>query len=216
MSEIPGIVEQFRNAAKRALDAGFDGVEIHGANGYLPDQFLQDGTNQRTDAYGGPVENRARVMLEITQAALSVWGKGKVGVRISPSSRFGSMFDSNPRATFGYLAARLNNMDLAYLHVIEPRISGTETVDEYAGPVAVEHLRHIFKGTLIAAGGFSGPTAEALLASGKADMVAFGRAFIANPDLPMRLRNRLPLTLYDRETFYSAGERGYTDYSFAV
>ncbi|NWB30338.1 alkene reductase [Pseudomonas gingeri] len=216
LDEIPGLIEQFRNAARLALEAGFDGVEIHGANGYLPDQFLQDGTNKRTDVYGGPIENRARFMLEITRAAISVWGAGKVGVRISPSSSFGSMHDSDPWNTFGYLAAQLNDLGLAYLHVVEPRIKGTETVDEHAGPVAVEYLRRIFKGPIIAAGGFSGASAEALLASGDADMVAFGRAFIANPDLPKRLRDDLPLNPHDRDTFYGGGERGYIDYPFAT
>jgi N-ethylmaleimide reductase len=215
IDEIPGVIEEFRKGAALALEAGFDGVEIHGANGYLPDQFLQDGTNKRTDAYGGPVENRARFMLEITQAAISVWGKGRVAVRLSPSSSYGSMHDSDPQATFGYLAQQLDTLGLAYLHVVEPRIKGTETVDAHAAPVAVQYLRTLFKGPIIAAGGFDRKSAEAIVAEGHADMVAFGRHFISNPDLPRRLREDLPLNAYDRNSFYGGDERGYTDYPFA-
>ncbi|WP_420235501.1 alkene reductase [Pseudomonas sp. ABY48] len=214
LAEIPGIVESFRQGAELAKEAGFDGVEIHGANGYLPDQFLQDGTNKRTDAYGGPIENRARFLLEITHAAISVWGQGRVGVRLSPSSSYGSMHDSNPRATFGYVAKQLDALGLAYLHVVEPRVKGNETIDEDAEPVAVQYLRTLFKGPMIAAGGFHLLSAEALLARGDADMVAFGRAFIANPDLPRRLRDDLPLNAYDRDTFYGGNAQGYTDYPF--
>jgi N-ethylmaleimide reductase len=216
IDEIPGIVEEFRAGAALAREAGFDGVEIHGANGYLPDQFLQDGSNTRTDAYGGSIANRARFFLEVTTAAVSVWGGDRVGVRISPSGTYGSMADSDPQATFGYLAGQLNRFGLAYLHVVEPRIKGTETVIEGAAPIAVGYLRKIFKGTIIAAGGFDGDGAEAVLASGDADLVAFGRDFIANPDLPARLRDKLPLNAYDRDTFYGGNARGYTDYPFAV
>jgi len=215
IEEIPGIVDEFRKGAALALEAGFDGVEIHGANGYLPDQFLQDGTNKRTDAYGGPIENRARFMLEITEAAISVWGKGRVGVRLSPSSSYGSMYDSDPQVTFGYLAQQLDTLGLAYLHVVEPRIKGTETIDEHAAPVAVQYLRKLFKGPIIAAGGFDRKSAEAIVAEGHADMVAFGRHFISNPDLPRRLREDLPLNAYDRDSFYGGDERGYIDYPFA-
>jgi len=215
LDEIPGIVEEFRLGAERALKAGFDGVELHGANGYLPDQFLQDGSNRRDDSYGGSIANRSRFFLEVTAALVSVWGKGRVGVRISPSGTYGSMYDSNPQATFGYLVEQLNQFNLAYLHVVEPRIKGTETIDEQAEPVAVRHLRSIFKGPLIAAGGFDRLSAENLLASGDADMVAFGRHFISNPDLPRRLRDDIPLNKYDRDTFYGGDARGYTDYTFA-
>ena len=128
LHEIPGIIEEFRSGAERALRAGFDGVEIHGANGYLPDQFLQDGTNKRTDEYGGPIENRARFLLEVTQAAISVWGADRVGVRIAPSGTYGSMSDSDPAATFGYVATELDRLGIAYLHVVEPRIKGTEEI----------------------------------------------------------------------------------------
>ena len=216
INEIPGIVEAFRHGAELALAAGFDGVEIHGANGYLPDQFLQDGSNTRTDEYGGSIENRARFFLEITAAAVSVWGGDRVGVRISPSGTYGSMADSNPQATFGYLATQLNQFGLAYLHVVEPRIKGTETVARDAAPVAVAYLSKLFAGPIIAAGGFDLAGAEAVLDNGDADLVAFGRAFIANPDLPARLRANLPLNAYDRDTFYGGDAHGYTDYPFAA
>jgi N-ethylmaleimide reductase len=216
IGEIPAIVEEFRLGAQLALEAGFDGVELHGANGYLPDQFLQDGSNHRTDSYGGSIANRARFFLEVTAALVSVWGEGRVGVRISPSGTYGSMYDSDPQATFGYLAEQLNQFKLAYLHVVEPRIKGTETVDENAEPVAVRHLRKIFNGPVIAAGGFKRDSADAVIAAGDADLVAFGRDFIANPDLPARLRDKLPLNAYDRDTFYGGDARGYTDYPFAA
>ncbi|WP_342627397.1 alkene reductase [Nguyenibacter vanlangensis] len=209
--EIPAIIEQFRQGAARAKAAGFDGVEIHGANGYLPDQFLQDGTNHRTDEYGGPIENRARFLLEITQAAIDVWGAGRVGVRLSPSGTYGAMSDSNPQKTFGYVAEKLNGMGIAYLHVVEPRIRGTELIAE-GDAVAARTLRGVFSGTLIAAGGFDGAGAEAIIRAGDADAVAFGRHFISNPDLPERLRHDLPLTPYDRSTFYGGGAHGYVDY----
>lgn len=216
LEEIPAIVDEFRSGAALALQAGFDGVEIHGANGYLPDQFLQDGSNLRTDSYGGSIANRARFFLEITAAAVSVWGAGRVGVRISPSGTYGSMFDSDPQATFGYLAGQLNQFELAYLHVVEPRIKGTETVDAHAAPVAVAYLRKIFTGPIIAAGGFDRASAGAVIDSGDADLVAFGRHFISNPDLPARLQDDLPLNDYDRETFYGGDARGYSDYPFAA
>jgi N-ethylmaleimide reductase len=211
--EIPGIIARFGEGAARAKAAGFDGVEIHGANGYLPDQFLQDGTNKRTDDYGGPIENRARFLLEVTQAAIDVWGADRVGVRISPSGSYGSMHDSDPQTTFGYVAQRLDALRIAYLHVVEPRIQGTELIAQ-SQAVAARHLRKIFGGTLIAAGGFDGASAETILATGDADAVAFGRAFIANPDLPERLRLGAPLNPYDRSTFYGGNAHGYTDYPF--
>ena len=215
LHEIPGIIEEFRSGAKRALRAGFDGVEIHGANGYLPDQFLQDGTNKRTDEYGGPIENRARFLLEVTQAAISAWGADRVGVRISPSGTYRSMSDSNPPATFGYAATQLDRLGIAYLHVVEPRIKGTEEISRGQAPVAAQHLRPKFSRTLIAAGGFAADSAEAIVAAGDADLVAFGRHFISNPDLPERLRRGLPLNRYDRSTFYGGDARGYLDYPAA-
>lgn len=215
LREIPGIIEEFRAAADRALRAGFDGVEIHGANGYLPDQFLQDGTNKRTDEYGGPIENRARFMLEVTQAAVSVWGADRVGVRIAPSGTYGSMSDSDPAATFGYVTTQLDRLGIAYLHVVEPRIKGTEEIAYGKAPIAAQHLRPKFSRTLIAAGGFTPASAEAVVTFGDADLVAFGRHFISNPDLPERIRQGLPLTDYDRSTFYGGDARGYTDYPAA-
>jgi N-ethylmaleimide reductase len=212
-SEIPVIIAEFGAGAARAKAAGFDGVEIHGANGYLPDQFLQDGTNKRTDDYGGSLENRARFLLEVTQAAIDVFGADRVGVRLTPSGEYGSMSDSDPEATFGYVTSKLDEMGIAYLHVVEPRIKGTELIED-AEPIAVRHLRPLFRGTMIAAGGFDGASAEDLLIAGDADAVAFGRSFIANPDLPERLRRDLPLTPYDRDTFYGGDARGYTDYPF--
>jgi N-ethylmaleimide reductase len=210
--EVEAIVDEFRQAAVRAKAAGFDGVEIHGANGYLIDQFLQDGTNKRTDKYGGSVENRVRFLLEITEAVTSVWGAGRVGVRLGPSGRWASMSDTDPETTFGYAAEQLNRFDLAYLHVIEPRIVGGEAPEEGKPAVAAANLRKIFNGRIIAAGGFDRDGAQEILDRGDADLVAFGRFFSANPDLPRRLREDLPLNDYDRDTFWGGDHRGYTDF----
>ena len=214
IEEIPGVVEEFRSAALNAKASGFDGVEIHAANGYILDQFLQDGTNKRTDSYGGPIENRARLLFEVVDATAEVWGKGRVGVRLSPNSTYNSMFDSDPEATFGYVAARLNRYGLAYLHVIEPRVKGIETISEGQSPAASALLRKIYKGNLLAAGGFDPESAEAIIERRDADMVAFGRYFISNPDLPRRIQLGLPLNSYNRDTFYNNDSRGYTDYPF--
>lgn len=214
IEEIPGIIDEFRRGAERAKAAGFDGVEIHGANGYLLDQFLQDGSNKRTDAYGGSVENRARLLLEVTEAVVSVWGAGRVGVRIAPSGTWASMSDSNPEATFGYVAEQLNRFDLAYLHIVEPRIVGAEAPVEGQPPVAAAQLRKIFKGTILAAGGFEPEGAADIVENGDADLVAFGRHFAANPDLPKRIELGLPLNPYDRNTFWGGDHRGYSDYPF--
>ncbi|MFO1020385.1 MAG: alkene reductase [Planctomycetales bacterium] len=214
LEEIPGIVADFRKGAERAKRAGFDGVEIHGANGYLLDQFLQDGSNKRTDAYGGPVENRARLLLEVTQAAVDVWGPGRVGVRLAPSGTWAGMSDSDPEQTFGYVAEQLNQFNLAYLHVVEPRIRGGELIDPGTKAVSSAQLRQIFTGKIIAAGGFEPDEARAIIERKDADLVAFGRHFIANPDLPQRIKLGLPLNPYDRSTFYGGDHRGYTDYPF--
>lgn len=210
--EISALVESFRLAARRARDAGFDGVELHSANGYLVDTFLQDGTNQRTDAYGGTIEKRARFPLEATEALISVFGADRVGVRVSPSGKWGSISDSDPQATFGYFARRLNEYGLAYLHVIEPRVMGTETLEEGKAPVASTFLRRHFAGPIIAAGGFDMAGAEQILRSGDADLVAFGRWFSSNPDLPGRLRRNLPLTPYVRDAFWGGDENNYIDF----
>ncbi|WP_175770692.1 MULTISPECIES: alkene reductase [Burkholderia] len=214
LNEITGIVEQFRRGATRAKEAGFDGVELHGANGYLFEQFLLDGTNHRTDAYGGPIENRARFLFETLDAVVSVWGPGRVALRLSPSGTYGTMSDSDPHATFGRVAERLNSYDLAWLHVIEPRVRGIVDQETSDLDVTSKNMRRIYKGTIIAAGGFTGESAEQIVANGHADLVAFGRMFISNPDLPERLRAGKPLTRYDRSTFYGGGARGYTDYAF--
>jgi N-ethylmaleimide reductase len=208
-------VESFREAARRGVEAGFDGVELHAANGYLFDQFLQDGSNKRTDRYGGSFENRARFLLDATRAVISVWGSDKVAVRLGPSGSWGDMSDSDPEGLFTYVAAELDKLGLAYLHLIEPRIAGNiEDEARDQTPVAAALMRRFFHGTIIAAGGFTGKSAEAIVASGDADLVAFGRHFIANPDLPERLRRNLPLNPYDRATFFGGTEVGYTDYPF--
>lgn len=212
--EILGIIDEFCQAAQRALDAGFDGVELHAANGYLPEQFLLDGSNTRNDAWGGSLAHRARFLLDTVAALTKVWGAGRVGVRISPSGTYGDMHDSDPATTFNYLAEKLNEFALAYLHIIEPRIVGPEDRDSrhYADPVASRELRSFFHGIIIAAGGFKPATANAILASGEADLVAFGRLFISNPDLPERIRQGYPLADYDRDTFFGGDAYGYTDY----
>ena len=205
--EIPGIIAQFRNAAQRAVEAGFDGVEVHAANGYLLDQFLRDRTNRRTDTYGGSVENRARLLLEVTDAVADVWGADRVGVRISPVGTFNNMYDSEPDVTFGHVAKELSRFGLAYLHVVEH--SGTG--------VAVQRfdkrrLRQLFGGTYLANGGYDRERANAVLAAGEADAVTFGSLFIANPDLPLRFALNASLNAPDPSTFYGGDERGYTDY----
>jgi N-ethylmaleimide reductase len=212
LDEIAQLVESFRLGAVRAKAAGFDGIELHNANGYLADTFLQDGTNKRTDRYGGSVENRARFSLELVEALLSVFGPGRVGVRVSPSGQWGAISDSDPEATFGYFAEQLNRYPLAYLHVIEPRVKGVETIDETRATVASSFLRKIYQGTIISAGGFDRTGAEAILQKGDADLVAFGRFFTSNPDLPERLRRNLPLTSYRREAFWGGDEHWYTDF----
>ena len=214
IEEISGIIEDYRAGAERATLAGFDGVEIHGANGYLLDQFLQDNSNHRTDAYGGPIENRARLLLEVTQAVISVWGKDRVGVRLGPNSVFNGMLDSNPDQTFGYAADELHKLEIAYLHLIEPRIGGNIAIKDGVPPVAAAQFKKIFKGIIIAAGGFEADTAEDIIKNGDADLVAFGRYFISNPDLPRRIRLEQPLSPHDRATFYGGDARGYTDYPF--
>lgn len=211
-AEIPGVIELFRQAADRALQAGFDGIELHGANGYLVDQFLQDGTNRRTDKYGGPLENRVRFVLETLNALIAVWGSRRVGLRFSPSGEWGDISDTNPERTFGYLAEQLNPLQLAYLHVIEPRIKGDDWLHEGQEPVASSFLRKKFTGPIIAAGGFDREGADAILDRGEADLVAFGRWFASNPDLPIRLRKGLPLAAYDRQYFWGGTELGYIDY----
>jgi N-ethylmaleimide reductase len=210
--EIKAIVEDYRNAARRAMAAGFDGVELHAANGYLPDQFLQDGSNKRTDSYGGSIQNRSRFLLEIVDALVSVWGGDRVAARIGPSGTWNGMSDSNPQALFSHVALELNQFGLAYLHVIEPRVKGSVVIAEGEAPIAAHQFRKIFKGKIIAAGGFEPDSAEAIIKSGGADLVSFGRYFVSNPDLPLRIERALPLSRYDRDTFYTFDAHGYTDY----
>jgi N-ethylmaleimide reductase len=214
ITEIAGIVEDYRKAAQRAMDAGFEGVELHAANGYLMDQFLQDGSNKRTDEYGGPIENRARFLFEVVASLVSVWGRDRVAVRIGPSGTWNGMSDSNPEALFTHVADKLNQFGLAYLHIIEPRVKGNVVIHEGQSPVASERLRKVFKGKIVAAGGFEPDTAKAIVEKGDADAVTFGRYFLSNPDLPLRIREGLPLNPYDRDTFYTFDARGYTDYPF--
>ena len=202
LEEIPSIVEAYRVGAENAKLAGFDGVEIHGANGYLLDQFLQDKTNQRTDIYGGPIENRARLMLEVTDAVISVWGADRVGMHLAPRGDAHDMGDSNPLATFGYVARELGKRRIAFICVRE------SLGDNRIGP----HLKAAFGGSYIANEGFTQVTANQVLAAGEADAVAFGVPLLANPDLPARFRKNAPLNQPDQSTFYAPGPKGYTDY----
>ncbi len=213
-NEIPRIVADFAQAARNAKAAGFDGVEVHGANGYLLDQFLQDGSNQRTDAYGGSIENRARLLLEVVDAAIKVWGAGRVGVRLSPYGTFNDMKDSDPVALFTYVLGQLDARKVGYVHLIEPRSSSAGSSDTNLPntPDTAEVFREEFSGVLISAGGYGREDAMEVVAEGIADAVAFGRLFIANPDLPLRLQQGADLNKYDRSTFYGGAEKGYTDY----
>jgi len=212
LTEIAMIVDKYRKAAQNAWRAGFDGVEIFAAQGHLVEQFLQDGSNKRTDDYGGSFENRARFLTEIVEAVAGVIGRDRVGVRISPSSTFNGMSDSDPEGLFHHVAKRLDQARIAYLHVIEPRISGADTIAEGQGHIAAEALSRVFRGTIIAAGGFTPETATAAVTNGDASLIAFGRHFTSNPDLPFRIERGLPLTPYDRTTFYGGGEQGYVDF----
>jgi N-ethylmaleimide reductase len=212
VTEIHEIVAQYRAAAVNAKRAGLDGIEILAGQGHLVEQFLHDGTNKRTDLYGGSIDNRTRLLCEILAAVTEVLGSDHVGVRISANSVFNGMGDSDPHALYRQLTTRLNDFNLAYLHVIEPRISGADTVAEGAGPVAALDLGKHFTGTLIAAGGFTPESAEAAVRDGVASLIAFGRHFTSNPDLPHRIKNDLPLAPYDRSTFYAFDAKGYTDF----
>jgi len=201
LAEIPGLVEAFRQGAQNAQAAGFDGVEIHGANGYLLDQFLQDSTNKRTDEYGGPIENRARLMLEVADAVISVWGADRVGMHLAPRGDAHDMGDSDPLATFSYVANELSRRRLAFLCVREALGPGR------LGP----RLKAAFGGSYIANEKFTQGTGEQVLAAGEADAVAFGVLFIANPDLPLRFALNAPLNPPNPSTFYAPGPVGYTD-----
>jgi N-ethylmaleimide reductase len=208
--EIPGVVEQFRRGAENAQRAGFDGVEIHGANGYLIDQFLRTGTNRRTDDYGGSLENRLRFPLRVVEAVVGVWGADRTGIRVSPTGSFNDMRDEDPVETYGALAERLAEIGIAYVEVVEDSFQGN-----HAGgrpePV-VDAIRSGFGGTYIANGAYSADEARQRIAAGRCDLVSFGRLMIANPDLPERFRRGASLNDWDEATFYGGGEAGYTDY----
>jgi N-ethylmaleimide reductase len=213
-NDIPLVIDAFRQAAKNALAAGFDGVEIHGANGYLIEQFLQSRSNRRTDQYGGSIENRVRFLLEATQAAVEVWGAERVGVRLSPYGIANGSGEPDPMPLYTQAIKALDRLGLAYLHFIEPRSSGAgrAEVNHQNVPSAMVLFRAMWSSKLISAGGFTGESADAAIAAGHADAIAFGRIFISNPDLPQRLQHGYPLTPYNRATFYGGGEKGYTDY----
>ncbi len=201
-SEIPGVIDAFHRGARNAQKAGFDGVELHAANGYLIDQFLQDGTNRRTDDYGGPIENRARLLLEVVDRLTSVWGAGRVGVHLAPRGDAHDMRDSNPLATFSYVASELGRRGIAFICARE-RVG-----DGRIGP----QLKAAFGGVYVANEGFSRESAEAVIAAKEADAVAFGKLFLANPDLPNRFAEAAPLNEWKADTFYKGGADGYVDY----
>jgi N-ethylmaleimide reductase len=212
--EIPYIVKQYVCGARNALEAGVDGIEVHAANGYLLDQFLNSGTNRRADAYGGSVENRARLLLEVVEAVIRVWGANRVGVRLSPLGTFNDIYDQDPEKTFGCVAKKLNEYGLAYLHLVNPAIAELEKGLE-PDPRAIrmlDLLRKKFHGALILTGGFDHGTAEKWLKEGRADLIGFGRKFLANPDLPTRFRQHAHLNADDPSTYYGGGPIGYIDY----
>jgi len=212
--EICAIVLDFRQAARNAMLAGFDGVEIHGANGYLIDQFLHDGSNLRSDSYGGGIENRSRFLLDVVDAISEEIGIDRTAIRLSPYSQFNDMRDSDSKALFSYVLAQLSQRQLAYLHLVEARAAELGLSDELRAGLDnnVALFRNAFSGPVISAGGYTRESAESLLAAGGADAVAFGRGYIANPDLVERLTSNAPLNPYDRATFYGGAEQGYLDY----
>jgi N-ethylmaleimide reductase len=207
--EIAAVVDQYRVGAANALAAGFDGVEIHGANGYLIDQFLRDKTNQRTDRYGGPVRNRTRFLREVAEAVVGVWGAERVGVRLSPSNLFNDIADSTPAETFGHAISELDTLRLAYLHLVEPTPAQAAAIGVC---LDADHFRKRWHRPLIACTGYDRERASAVIAAGTADLVAFATLFLANPDLPERFRRNLALNRPDRATFYGGSAKGYTDY----
>ena len=206
--ELPGIVAGFRHAAENALAAGFDGIEVHGANGYLLDEFLRNGSNTRSGPYGGPIENRARLMLEVLDACVGVWGAGRVGLRLSPLNSYNDMLDSDPVGLITWMAQHLNNYPLAYLHVMRGDFFGQQKGD------VLTPARAHYKGVLIGNMGYTPQEAASAIESGQLDAVAFGTAFLANPDLPARIKAGASLNKPHPATFYSPGPEGYTDYPF--
>jgi N-ethylmaleimide reductase len=208
LSEIPGIIDSFRQGAANAIAAGFDGVEIHGANGYLLDQFAKDGANKRTDSYGGGIENRAKLMLEVAKAVTSEVGSERTGIRISPVTPSNDISDSNPQALFDYIVDHLGALKLVYLHVVEGATGGPRDI----APFDYQSLRNRFKGAYIANNGYDFELANKVLSASEADLIAFGKLFIANPDLVDRFKRGTPLNTPDKATFYGGGAKGYTDY----
>jgi N-ethylmaleimide reductase len=208
LSEIAGVIDDFKRGAANALAAGFDGVEIHGANGYLLDQFAKDGTNKRTDAYGGGIENRAKLMLEVSKAVAAEAGADRTGIRISPVTPANDVSDSNPQPLFDYIVDGLEALKLTYIHVIEGATGGPRDI----APFDYASLRRRFKRAYIANNGYDFELANKQLATGAADLIAFGKPFISNPDLVERLKQRAPLNEWDKATFYGGGAKGYTDY----
>jgi len=211
IEEIPGIVRDYAQATRNAQQAGFDGVEIHAANGYLIDQFLRDGSNQRQDAYGGTIQNRTRFLLEVTEAVVDAWSPDHVGVRLSPTNAFNDMQDSDPIATFSYVTQALDSYQLAYLHILEALPGHMLAVE---GERVSPYLREAFNGPLMINGGYDAASGGDAIANHEADLIAFGVPFIANPDLPERFDQQAPLNKPDPSTFYSDGAQGYTDYPF--
>jgi N-ethylmaleimide reductase len=210
--EVSEVVEQYRKGAANARRAGFDGVEVHAANGYLIDQFLRSGTNQRPDRYGGSLENRLRFLREIMTAVTDEWDAGRVGVRFSPLSPFNDMHDEHPAETFEAAAAAANDFDLAYVHHVEPAEPKPPVAGDGEPARVFAGMREAFKGAVVVNGNYDVETATDALDRGYADLIAFGRAFLANPDLPRRLREGLPINVPDEDTFYQGGETGYVDY----
>ncbi|MEH6560078.1 MAG: alkene reductase [Marinobacter sp.] len=208
--EMADIVEQYRQGALNAKEAGFDGVEVHAANGYLLDQFLKSGSNHRTDEYGGSLENRLRLPLMVIQAVIDVWGKDKVGVRVGPTGSFNGMHDDNPLETFSAFAKQLNDLGIAYLEVVEDSFQGNHANGR--PEEIIDAIRAVYKGTYIANGAYTAEEARTRINEGRCDLVTFGRPFIANPDLPERFRENAPLNEWDDSTFYGGDEHGYTDY----
>ena len=216
--EIPAIVNDYRNASRFALDAGFDGVEVHAANGYLPNQFLESGSNQRTDRYGGTIQNRARFVLEVIDAVTGICGQDRVGLHISPCNPFNSMNDADPEETYQYLVNEVNAFELAYLNAVEIDLSEPGAYDMPNFNAALNYitfeLKKIFSGTYITNGGYDLESGNAVLSSGNADIVSYGRHILANPDLPERFARNAPLNEPDPNTFYLGEEKGYIDYPF--
>ena len=210
LDEIKSTIDDYRTAAANAKDAGFDGVEIHAANGYLIDQFLQSRSNQRTDRYGGSISNRIRFLVEVTQAVLEVWDRSRIGVRLSPRGTFNDMGDENPEATFMAAVSELAALGLGYLHVVEAAPADAPASPDFRA--LFDRLRREWRGRYVANGGYDGPSGERAIYEGRADAIAYGRAFLANPDLPKRLQLRAQLNDPDKATFYGGTERGYIDY----